>query len=295
MRVVAHDGNVVMPFCEQVNEVALEPVRVLVFVHEDELEAALVMFAHVRVLLQQPEPEREQVVEIHRVGCAFAGGVTLLHVSNLPGDFLEILELLLQHFRGGLVRVDRQRKDFAEHVGFWEMRALFGFDAGIGDAGLDQIPRVIAVENREIALVAKQIGVLAQNPRANGMERAAPKRRQLPAQQIGDAPHHFAGGFVGEREQQNSVRRNTLLQQICDAIGKRARLAGTRAGDDERRAGRRGDGGKLLRIQFARVINLQIDFGTERFKHVIARHGAELKGQMGEDERKISLEFKPAN
>ena len=85
---------------------------------------------------------------------------------------------------------------------------------------------------------------------------------------------------------------NALFQQIGDAIGERARLARTRAGDDERRAGRRGDGGQLLRIQFARVINLQMDFGTERFENIIARHGAQLKGQTGEDERKISLEFK---
>ena len=66
------------------------------------------MFAHVRVLLQQSQPERQQVVEIHRVGCAFAGGVALLHVGDLPGDLLEILELVLENFRGGLVRVDRQ-------------------------------------------------------------------------------------------------------------------------------------------------------------------------------------------
>ena len=77
LRVVADDRDVVMPRGQQVNQVALELVRVLVFVHEDELEAALVMFAHVGVLLQQLEPEREQVVEIHRVRRALALGVTL--------------------------------------------------------------------------------------------------------------------------------------------------------------------------------------------------------------------------
>ena len=66
-----------MPRGEQVNQVALELVRVLIFVHEDELEPALVMFAHVGVVLQQLEPEREQVVEIHRVRRALAVGVTL--------------------------------------------------------------------------------------------------------------------------------------------------------------------------------------------------------------------------
>ena len=106
------------------------------------------------------------------------------------------------------------------------------------------------------------------------------------AEQIGDAPHHFAGGLVGEREQQDAVGGNALFEQIGDAVGERARLARTGAGDDERRAGRRGDGGELLRIEFARVINLQMDCGTERFEDVIARHGAELKGQTGEGKRK---------
>ena len=152
------------------------------------------------------------------------------------------------------------------------MRA-FRFNPRVGDAGLDQILRVVAVENGEIAPVTEQIGVRAQNPRADGMERAAPERRQFLPQQIRDAPHHFAGGLVGERQQQDAVGGNALFEQIGDAIGERAGLARAGAGDDERRAGRRGDGGELLRIQLARVINLQMNCGMKRFQHVIARHG----------------------
>ena len=167
----------------------------------------------------------------------------------------------------------------------------FGFDARVGDAGLDQILRVVAVENREIAPVTEQVGVRRRI--------RAPMEWNVPPQsdgscrpeQIGDAAHHFAGGLVGEREQQDAVGGNALFEQIRDAVGERARLARTRAGDDERRAGRRGDGGELLRIQFARVINLQIDFGTERFKNVIARHGAELKGQTRREQKKKRGEF----
>src|ERR1035437_2841559 len=118
------------------------------------------------------------------------------------------------------------------------------------------------------------------------MKRAAPQRTQFVAEQITDAPHHFTGGLVREREQQNSFRRNSLFQKIRDAIGERARLARTRAGDDERRAGRRGDGGELLRIEFARVINLEIDLRLIRFQDIFARHGGELNGQTGRGKRK---------
>ena len=83
MRVVAHDRDVVMPRREQINQVALQLVGILIFVHENELEAALVMFANVRVLLHQLEPERQQIIEVHAVRRALAGGVTLLLVGNL--------------------------------------------------------------------------------------------------------------------------------------------------------------------------------------------------------------------
>ena len=99
LRVVAHDHDVVMPRGEQVNEVALELVGVLVFVHEDELEAPLVMFAHVGVVLQQLEPEHEQVVEVHRIRGAFAGGVTLLHVLDLRRERVEVAVFRRRGFR----------------------------------------------------------------------------------------------------------------------------------------------------------------------------------------------------
>ena len=91
-------------------------------------------------------------------------------------------------------------------------------------------------------------------------------------QQIRHASHHFAGGLVGEREQQDAVGRNALFEQVGHAIGERARLARARAGDDERRAGRRGDGGALLLVEFARVINLQVNGRLKRLQDVIARH-----------------------
>ena len=119
--------------------------------------------------------------------------------------------------------------------------------------------------------------VPAQKPVADGMKRAAPKRAQFAADQLGDAPHHLARGFVRERQQQNPVGRDALFEQIGDAIRERARLARARAGDDERRAGRRGDGGELLLVEFARVIDLELNFSPERLQNVIARHAAKLR------------------
>ncbi len=82
LRVVAHHRDVVVARGQQVNQIALELVRVLILVHEDELEAALVMFAHLGVVLKELEPEREQVVKIHRVRRALAFGVKIGQARN---------------------------------------------------------------------------------------------------------------------------------------------------------------------------------------------------------------------
>src|SRR5665213_678159 len=83
LRVVADDRDVVMPRGNQIYQIALQLVRVLILVHKDELKTPLIMFADVRVFLQQLEPEREQVVEVHAVGRAFAGNIFFLQIGNL--------------------------------------------------------------------------------------------------------------------------------------------------------------------------------------------------------------------
>ena len=156
----------------------------------------------------------------------------------------------------------------------------------VGEVGLDQILRIIAVKNREVALIAERVRVQPQNPRADGMKRPAPERAQFVAEQFGDALHHFTRRLVREREQQNSVGRNPLFDEICDAIRQRASFSRASPRDDERRAGRRGDGGELLFVEFARVVNVQPDLRRERFQDVVVRHGRKLKRQMCACKRK---------
>ena len=108
---------------------------------------------------------------------------------------------------------------------------------------------------------------------------------QFLAEQIRDAAHHFAGGLVGEGQQQDAVGGDALFEQVRDAVGERAGLARAGAGNDEGRAGRRGDGGELLLVQLARVINLQMDGRMERFQNVLMRHGRQLKWETSGGER----------
>ena len=185
-----------------------------------------------------------------------------------------------------LVRVDGERENFVENFRLREMRA-FCFNPGVGDTGLDQILRIVAIEDGEIPAITEQVGVRSQNPRPDGMERATPKRRQFLSQQIPDPAHHFAGRFVGERQQQDAVGGDALFEQVRDAIGQRAGLARAGAGDDEGRAGRRGNGGQLLGVQLARVINLQMNGRMKRLQNIFARHSSKLKSETREGERKF--------
>ena len=258
--VVAHNHDVLMTGGEEVDEIALKFICVLVFVHEDELETALILFANVLVVLQELEPEGEQVVEVHGVGGAFAVGVLLGEFRDGGGKLREITELAREQFVGALMGIGGEGKDFVEHIGLGEVGA-FGVDLGVGDAGFDEVAGVIAVEDGKIAIVTEGFGVEAKDAGANGMKSAAPEGTEFVAEEVGNAAHHFGSGFVGEGEQQDSFRGDALFEKEGDAIGEGAGLAGPGAGNDEGGAWRGGDGGELLFVQFARIVNVQPDFG----------------------------------
>ena len=84
--IVAHDHDVLVARGQQINQIALDFVGVLVFVHQDELEPALKFSADFAVFPQEFEPEGEQVVEVHAVGRFFAVGVFLLQGADLRSE-----------------------------------------------------------------------------------------------------------------------------------------------------------------------------------------------------------------
>ena len=75
--VVAHHHDVVMPRPQQVDQLGLQLVCVLVFIHQYELEPALILFGDCRIVPQQSQPQIEQVIKIHRVRGLFARDVAL--------------------------------------------------------------------------------------------------------------------------------------------------------------------------------------------------------------------------
>ena len=75
-----------MPLCEDIGQVGLEPVRVLVFVHQHMQDLLLQVLANRILRPQELKRIDEEIVEVHRVQLAFACRV-------LGGDLRDLLRL----------------------------------------------------------------------------------------------------------------------------------------------------------------------------------------------------------
>ena len=80
-----------------------------------------------------------------------------------------------------------------------------------------------------------------------------------------------------------------MLDEPRDAVGERAGLTRARAGDDKRGAVLSSDGGVLLGVELARVVNPQLDGRGEAVELVVARHAVDSTGWERGGEVKTTL------
>jgi hypothetical protein len=71
---------------------------------------------------------------------------------------------------------------------------------------------IFAIHDGESARITESAAVTAQYPISHRVECPAPKSAGIDGQQIRNAIEHLPGGFVGEREQQDISRINSVLQ-----------------------------------------------------------------------------------
>ena len=92
--------------------------------------------------------------------------------------------------------------------------------------------------------------VAAQDAGAEGMEGAHGHLAALVADQGQDALAHLGGGLVGEGHGQDLPGLHALdADEVGDAVGQHAGLAGAGTGQDEQRPLGRGDGARLLGVE----------------------------------------------
>ena len=109
---------------------------------------------------------------------------------------------------------------------------------------IHQVRGILSVVNRKARVEADLESMFAQDPRADAVKGAGPGKRVgrnagIAPQHLGaDALHaarHLGSRTPGKRQEKNPPRIGTMDDQVRDAVGKRIRLAGSRAGNDEQR------------------------------------------------------------
>ena len=119
----------------------------------------------------------------------------------------------------------------------------------LGDRG-DQPQGVRAVVDGEGALEPGRRGVAAQDPHAGAVEGGDPHAACDGAHQLAHPLPHLGGGLVGEGDREDLPgQRLPAVQQMGDAAGEHAGLAGAGTRDDQQRAAAVLDGLALGRVQ----------------------------------------------
>ncbi len=210
----------------------LRDVGVLIFVDQNELEAVLVLPEHVGMLAEQADVLQQQVAEI--------GGVEDLQPLLIAG--VELAALAVAEHRGfaGWNLRRRQSAVFpaVDQSGQHPRRPALVVDVFGLQQLLQQPHLVVDIEHGEVGFELHQFGMDAQDAPADRMESAEPRHALHGlAEHLAEAELHLARGLVGEGHRQDFVRpRPALAQDMGDAGGQHAGLAGAGAGQHQNRS-----------------------------------------------------------
>ncbi len=100
---------------EELDDLGLQVIGVLVLIHEQVLEEPAVLLQERRMLSQELMPVAQEIVVIHRVGCALLRLVALRHALDLLRPLAEVGKAVGQHLRNRQVGVECRTHDLAEH------------------------------------------------------------------------------------------------------------------------------------------------------------------------------------
>jgi hypothetical protein len=132
-------------------------------------------------------------------------------------------------------------------------------DFNVPHNAFEDVFLIARIDDREIILKADFIGMLAQNPHAKTVESAdgqAPGRTFAgrPRNELNDALTKLSRRFIREREPQNRRRRHmSRRNEMGDPISHRARLAASRACENQEGPLRMQDGFPLIGVEAVQV------------------------------------------
>ena len=189
----------------------------------------------------------EEIVVVDDVGLFFLFGVFFGEVGEAIGDALVLREETGDDLGERELGVARHREDGVERAGARVGLVLEEGLVGVVDGVAEDALGLLGVEDGEGAGEPDGVAVHAERAMADAVERAAPEAARLDARELLDAVEHLLGGLVGEGEEEDFAGADALGEEVGDAVGEGAGLAGAGAGEDEERAGFGGDGVETVR------------------------------------------------
>ena len=245
--VIVPDGHdIVWRTDELAKESELDRVRVLVLVDQHVTKALAVLLAHLRVGLEDPGRQQQEVVEVDRVEVLQRQIVALEGALGARHRRIEAHVGELRRCRAGVLGA----RDDREH------RALVpvGADVELLENLPDRSSPVRLVEDREPGVESERADLTAQQPGAQGVEGAEVNvAGGFVAQQLRDPPSHLGGGLVRERDSQDVLGPDTAVDQVRHPGRDDARLAAAGTGEDENRTIAVANGFGLLWIECAEI------------------------------------------
>ncbi len=231
---------------ERLDPQVLRPVRVLVLVDMEVAPAILVALEDLGRGLEQANRGEQQVIEVECAGALQAFLVARRQAGDCDataGDRDEVVD------RGRVDHLVLGAADPAEDRR--GPRGTLGLDVLLAEDLLHQRLLVVRVVNDEVPAHANRLAVPAQDPGAQGVERA---RLDVLAGRLADERDdplaELARGAVREGHRQDLPRPDALdAHEPRDAMGEHAGLARTRAGEDQEGPVGCRDGASLLGVQ----------------------------------------------
>ena len=241
--VVAHHRQGVAWADDEFHQFVLTGIGVLVFIHQQVVNAVLPLGEGIRVGLQQAQRLQDQVVEVQGIAGQQVARVFRVDKGG-PG-----LGLITRRKRHRLLR--RGQGVFpGGDLPLYLFRRTLGARRAVFHQFTDEGQAVIGVEDGKTLFVAQQVAVAPQYVEAEGVKgRDGEPLGLLALEQGRHARLHFARRLVGEGHGSDARRRDAAFQQ-GDFARDHRRLATAGAGEHQQRTADVAHGFFLSGIQF---------------------------------------------
>ena len=195
---VTYDTEIVMLGCQNFGQLILGTVGILILVHQNVLEAVLILDADFLMFFEQEHRHHQQVIKVHGVvGTQFLG-IERIDLSHL---LLEEVIRIAGHRLGAHQLVFCIGNGILNGAG----RILLRVKVEFLQAVLNHYLTVAAVVNDKITLVhARSFHFPPQESRTEGMEGGKPYILSPFANHPVDTFPHFRSGLVGKGDGQNT-------------------------------------------------------------------------------------------